>query len=147
VRARLFLPLLAILAVSCASAPDVGAPSGHADSGARVVDLSASTEGFEPELPVDAAAVPVTRIPTGSTLFFRNPDPSRFVILRLAGDFRGCGGCATVTGFACLQDGATSQAIQPGGIVSLCFHEPGKFPLEVRGGATPFGGLVEVFQR
>ncbi|HKD99487.1 MAG TPA: hypothetical protein VKE69_00640 [Planctomycetota bacterium] len=146
-RLRFAVALAGLACASCSSSPSTATVAVAADSGARVVDLARTTEGFTQEIPVDARATPVTRVPTGSTVFFRNPDPSRFVILKLSGDFHGCKDCATVTGFACLQSGATSQAIQPGGIVSLCFHDAGRFPFEVRGGDTPLGGIVEVYAR
>jgi hypothetical protein len=60
------------------------------------------------------------------------------------GDFETCAGCVTVTNFTCFKAGARAAAIEPGGVSTLCFHTPGRYPFRVSGGALPLSGWLEV---
>jgi hypothetical protein len=136
----LLLSVLALCACAGGAREQGSAPRPDAaPSGARILDLDPSSPGF-------SRGEILTRLPAGTTVFFRNPDPRSFSVVRVGGDFSGCAGCVTVTGFACMKKGATSQAIQPGGLASLCFHEPGRFPVEVLCAAGTLRGTIEVAQ-
>ena len=148
---RHLFPLLGLATLQC-SAPSRSAAEGTeaaARAGVevhrRVVDLSPATAGLDrvrrEELP------PVSRIPAGSTIFLRNVDPTRFCVVRLEGDLTSSRECATVTGFSFGARDASSHPIAPGGLASICFHDPGRYPLEVSGGAGPLVGVIEVFPR
>ncbi len=143
----LVLTLLALAACSAtpmAEPPRGAADTAHAHLASAFVLLDGSTRGLGPSASLRMDQEPFAKLHRGETLFFRNPDPSRFLQVRIDGDFRGCAQCVTVTGFACLEDGAQSRAIEPGGIATLCFHDAGRFEVQIRGGAADLGGVLEV---
>src|SRR5262249_50857953 len=92
-----------------------------------------------------AGLPPIARLPAGGTVFFRNADRDHFVQLALTGDFETCAGCPSVTNFTCLKHGAIATAIEPGGVSTLCFHKPGRYPLRVTGGDRALVGSLEIY--
>jgi hypothetical protein len=147
---RLLLPLLGVASLQCGAAPTstdaaVEASSGDRDAPRRVVDLFPGTPGIERER--REGDRPASRFPAGTTIFLRNPDPTRFCVVRIEGDLSTSRECATVTGFTFGEAAAVSDPIAPGGVASLCFHEPGRYPFEVSGGAGPLAGVFEVVPR
>lgn len=136
--------------------PPGDAAGHHAPTpGASVADLSAKSAALEAEAAevpaesepvVDPSRPAVASIPVGGTVLFRNADPTAFIQLSVHGDFASCAPCATVTAFQCLAHGALAGCIQPGGVATLCFHAPGRYPIRVAGGSQTLKGYVDVFR-
>lgn len=142
------LPLAAAtLIAACSTArEDLADPSvpRHRVDSPRVLVLGPAMAGFQPGAASRPDQKPVTTLTAGEVVFFRNPDAAQFVQVRIDGDFAGCAQCVTVTGFACLKDGAISRAIEPGGVASVCFHEPGRFQVLVEAQGKTISGVLEV---
>ena len=110
-----------------------------------VLDLGIGKPGVFAESTAATQSPPASRVPIGATVFFRNADANHFVQLAVTGDFQCCAGCVTVTNFTCLKSGALATAIEPGGMSTLCFHNPGRYPFRVTGGEQTLTGYLEVF--
>ena len=84
---------------------------------------------------------PVVQIPTFATVVWRN---------RSGGDIRidvltdACHGCDTVMGFTADGDGAHSKQVAAECVVTLCFHEPGRFEYVVHVAGKDHRGTIEV---
>jgi hypothetical protein len=150
-RAAVFLALAGCLIFACAARPGAGEKGTHESVAApkpRLIELSAQMQGWIVDAdPGRVQASKLTTLVTGDTLFFQSAEGERFVQIRIDGDFRASKDCQTIHGFACLADRAESRALEPGGIVSLCFHSPGVFKLTVSGGERTLTGFVEVRPR
>ena len=95
-------------------------------------------------LTVTAAAIlPATevRIPVMSTLVWRNRTdrPLQIDIAAAA-----CNECDTVLGFTAAGSGARAINLPPGGIATLCFHDPGVFAYATRSGDSVRDGTIRV---
>lgn len=137
----------ALAVVSCSTTRDNLADptaSHHSIESPRVLVLGPAMAGFVAGTQSRPDQKPVTTLISGEVVFFRNPDTAKFVQVRIDGDFAGCAHCVTVTGFACLKDGAISRAIEPGGVASVCFHKPGRFQLLVEADGHSSSGVLEV---
>ncbi|MBI3817575.1 MAG: hypothetical protein HY286_02700 [Planctomycetes bacterium] len=92
---------------------------------------------------IGVAGAPL-RIKPGEAVFFKNEESRRFLQIRIDGDFACARDCETEQGFQCLHDRAESRAIEPGGIVALCFHNSGKFKITILGPGKSLEGIMEV---
>jgi hypothetical protein len=104
------------------------------------------TPGFALDGGAAAGAPLLTQIREGDYLFFKNPDGAPFVQVKIDGDFHESKECATYSGFECLGKACQSRPIEPGGVVSLCFHHAGRFNVHILG-PEPAVGVVEVVVR
>lgn len=137
-------------AAACSGAKGAAAPPSPSASvkgaGSQLIQLSPEMRGFfvtnNPP-----ASEPLSQIESGDSLFFKSVETARFLQIRVDGDFADSKDCETQTGFRCFKTGAESRAIEPGGIVTLCFHRPGKYKLTVLGAEKPLQGFVEVGAR
>ena len=98
-------------------------------------------------LTVTAAAIlpaPEVRIPVMSTLVWRNRTdrPLQIDIAAAA-----CNQCDTVLGFSTAGSGARAINLPPGGVATLCFHEPGVFAYATRSGDSVHEGTIAVEDR
>ncbi|MFN0206148.1 MAG: hypothetical protein ACKVS6_07520 [Planctomycetota bacterium] len=139
----------ALLGVSCAAPPPGPAPVPAAEralpsaarQGSYVITLAVNANDSGSVSTMDG---PLAQIVAGETIFFSSGDPAGFAQVRLEGDLLASQDCETVQGFQCFSTGATSRAIEPGGIVSLCFHKPGIYKLRFVGKSATLEGYVEV---
>jgi hypothetical protein len=148
--------LIVTFGASC-SGPRTGSTNANATKtpvGARWVNLSASTSGFAARTSAESAAAGsvVARVRQGDYLFFKNPDPVRSVELSIDGDFTCAKECATNSGFRVGKEHCESKPIEPGGFVSMCFHNVGKYPVHVKTSdgnskITELQGILEVEAR
>jgi hypothetical protein len=94
----------------------------------------------------EAAVLPSNdaRIPVMSTLVWRNHtgQPLQIDIAAAA-----CNDCDTVLGFTAAAAGARAIALAPGGVATLCFHDPGSFAYVTRTGSLVHDGTVHVEAR
>lgn len=122
--------LLSLLLASCASTAPVPTSQPHQHRHTTTVTIAA--DGLRPGAEV--------RIPAFSTVVWRNQAEADATVEVLAA---ACPECETVLGFAPSPRGARSAAIAPGGLTTLCFHDPGSFAFVVAvGGVERRGTLV-----
>lgn len=108
--------------------------------------LSALTPGLVPEGSAPAGA-PVTVLREGDYIFFKNPEAVRYVSVAVEGDLTASKDCSTYIGFECRGASCESRAIEPGGFVSLCFHDRGRYGVSVKGTEPALRGVIEVRPR
>lgn len=147
------LPSL-VCACSAPAAPAEPLRAATTAGGARLVQLSPGAPGLslatsrEKELLQPAGENDaISTLLTGDALFFKSNEKGGFLQVRVEGDFECAKDCETQEGFRCMKDRAESRAIEPGGIVSLCFHRPGRYGVTVVGGERVLRGFVEVRER
>lgn len=82
------------------------------------------------------------RIPTMSTVVWRNVAATP---LTIDVESTTCASCETVVGFRSKAEaGAGCRSVAPGGVVSLCFHDPGSFPFVVHLADRDLRGTIVV---
>lgn len=131
--------LIPALIASCASKSGTAGGPGTTGAGLRSeARLVLFTSG---------ASTPRTMVRTGDSVFFKNDDPREFLQIQVDGDFVSSRDCETLQGFICMNHRAESRAVEPGGIVVLCFHAAGTFPVRAIRGMQTMETLVEVASR
>lgn len=118
------LPVAFLLLAACAAAPLPQTP--HVSS----LTVSASENGLRP-----AGDVAIEQF---GTVVFRNARRQGAIEVAIEREFAPSANCSTTLQFAAKGDQSVSLPLDPGGVATLCFHEPGTFPFEI---ATPEGPL------
>src|SRR5690349_13827544 len=136
-RTMLFAVLAMLGACAAAGRPEAGVAPGEAEARHHavlapsvVVDLAPDAPGMSAGRPAPGTLQPVATIPVGATVFFHNLEREHFVQVSIHGDFESCAGCVSVTNFACTKGSAVAAAVEPEGVCTLCFHSPGRYPVE-----------------
>lgn len=119
-----------VFLAACAAPPPTEADPHH-----RTTMVALTDRGFLPAGEI--------RVPAMATVVFQNRTQNAVAITVLGA---ACPACDTVLGFSAALEGARTEALPPGSIASLCFHEPGHYPFRATtaGGSVRQGGTLRV---
>jgi hypothetical protein len=128
--------LVGLPTAACVSRPAAPAPVDHEHRHTASVVLRGGAPRFDD----------VVRVSRYASVVWQNDTPDAVVVEVVGGV---CNGCETVLGFVPSERGARTAPVPCGGMVSLCFHEAGRFEYSVRpqNGAFPSRGVVVVEDR
>ena len=126
--ARSLFVLAAALAACTSATPSGGDPTHR-----RTTTITLADGGQLPARDVT--------IPAMSSVVFRNGTARSAMVAIEAAT---CFACETVVGFEPAAGGGRSKTIPPGGVVSICFHEPGAHAFAIAAAGNDQRGTITV---
>lgn len=120
--------LLALLLCGCGSAP-------RADSHLAGTTLTIADDRVRPAAEVD--------LQPGGVVLFRN-DTAAPLSIAIDGNFSCTSHCDTSFGFTLGERGDVADAVAPGKVVAICFHNVGRFPYVAQSGDRQWRGSIRV---